>query len=89
MPLKTALPHTMAANIAITTPPHITLIVELPNIAAYAEQDVHAWSALLTCLRPTPHLMGCQGGWLVAFIIQPCRNMGIHKVGDRFWPQQQ
>ena len=23
-----------------------------PNIAAYAYQDVHVWSALLTCLRP-------------------------------------
>ena len=27
--------------------------MELPNIAAYAYQDVHVWSALLTCLRPT------------------------------------
>ena len=26
--------------------------MELPNIAAYAYQDVHVWSALLTCLRP-------------------------------------
>ena len=26
--------------------------VELPNIAAYAYQDVHVWSALLTCMRP-------------------------------------
>ena len=31
--------------------------VELPNIAAYAYQDVHVWSALLTCLRPhTPQV---------------------------------
>ena len=28
--------------------------MELPNIAAYAYQDVHVWSALLTCLRPGP-----------------------------------
>ena len=28
--------------------------MELPNIAAYAYQDVHVWSALLTCLRPPP-----------------------------------
>ena len=28
--------------------------MELPNIAAYAYQDVHVWSALLTCLRPAP-----------------------------------
>ena len=28
--------------------------MELPNIAAYAYQDVHVWSALLTCLRPLP-----------------------------------
>ena len=28
--------------------------MELPNIAAYAYQDVHVWSALLTCLRPRP-----------------------------------
>ena len=27
--------------------------MELPNIAAYAYQDVHVWSALLTCLRPS------------------------------------
>ena len=26
--------------------------MELLNIAAYAYQDVHVWSALLTCLRP-------------------------------------
>ena len=26
--------------------------MELPNIAAYAYQDVHVWSALLSCLRP-------------------------------------
>ena len=26
--------------------------MKLPNIAAYAYQDVHVWSALLTCLRP-------------------------------------
>ena len=26
--------------------------MELPNIAAYAYQDVHVWSALFTCLRP-------------------------------------
>ena len=25
---------------------------ELPNVAAYAFQDVHVWSALLTCMRP-------------------------------------
>ena len=28
--------------------------MELPNIAAYAYQDVHVWSALLTCLPPPP-----------------------------------
>ena len=27
-------------------------MMELPKIAAYAYQDVHVWSALLTCLRP-------------------------------------
>ena len=32
--------------------------MELPNIAAYAYQDVHVWSALLTCLRP--HFQGSQ-----------------------------
>ena len=48
--------------------------MELPNIAAYAYQDVHVWSALLTCLRPptprcpsqhTQHLIaqyGCTEG---------------------------
>ena len=30
--------------------------MELPNIAAYAYQDVHVWSALLTCLQPENHL---------------------------------
>ena len=25
---------------------------ELPDIAAYAHQDLHVWSALLTCMRP-------------------------------------
>ena len=28
--------------------------MELPNIAVYAYQDVHVWSALLTCMRPLP-----------------------------------
>ena len=37
--------------------------MELPNIAAYAYQDVHVWSALLTCLRPAPHyLSACRAG---------------------------
>ena len=31
--------------------------MELPNIAAYAYQDVHVWSALLTCLRPHPRTL--------------------------------
>ena len=26
--------------------------MELPNIAAYAYQDVHVWSALMTCCGP-------------------------------------
>ena len=44
--------------------------MELPNIAAYAYQDVHVWSALLTCLRPhvLPHPLsfpGAGGGHLV------------------------
>ena len=34
-------------------PPHPPS-VELPNIAAYAIQDVHVWSALLTCMQPIP-----------------------------------
>ena len=34
--------------------------MELPNIAAYAYQDVHVWSALLTCLWP-PGVEGSQG----------------------------
>ena len=28
----------------------------MPNIAAYTYHDVHVWSALLTCLRPPPHM---------------------------------
>ena len=27
-------------------------MLELLSIAAYAYQDVHVWSALLTCMRP-------------------------------------
>ena len=41
--------------------------MELPNIAAYAYQDVHVWSALLTCLPPPPLLgyhRGGGGGWM-------------------------
>ena len=29
--------------------------MELPNIAAYAYQDVHVWSALLTYMRLPPN----------------------------------
>ena len=29
----------------------------LPNIAAYAYQDVHVWGALLTCLRPKKYCL--------------------------------
>ena len=38
--------------------------MELPNIAAYAYQDVHVWSALLTCLRPSTCL--CRYVWYVS-----------------------
>ena len=38
--------------------------MELPNIAAYAYQDVHVWSALLTCLRPLLSARARQGTWL-------------------------
>jgi len=31
-------------------------LMELPNIAAHAYQDVHVWSALLTCLRPSTYV---------------------------------
>ena len=41
-----------------TPPPYYAITsvssVELPNIAAYAYQDVHVWSALLTCAPPPP-----------------------------------
>ena len=33
-------------------------MLELPNIAAYAYQDPHVWSALLTCMRPMTGVPG-------------------------------
>ena len=46
--------------------------MELPNIAAYAYQDVHVWSALLTCLRPlvVPHPLSFLGGGGVTWSTQ-------------------
>ena len=40
------------------TPQCIIVMIwnELPNFAAYAYQDVHVWSAFVTCLPPPPTL---------------------------------
>ena len=53
--------------------------MELPNIAAYAYQDVHVWSALLTYLRPpiVVHSFHCNNGGALSAVRAQCNYFGV------------